>query len=77
MRRLYDFRCEDNHTMESFISDSVTEQPCKTCSKLAQRIISPVRAMLDPISGDFPDATRKWAKNRQQQIALERKRENS
>jgi hypothetical protein len=77
VRMLYDFRCEDNHTTESYVSGTVTEQPCKTCSKPAQRIISPVRAMLDPISGDFPDATRKWAKDRQKKIALERKRENS
>lgn len=77
MRRMYDFRCTDNHTFEALVSDDVTELPCRTCSLTAPRIISPVRTMLDPISGDFPGATMKWAKNRQEQIKLERKRENS
>jgi hypothetical protein len=40
---------------------------------MAQRIISPVRCSLDHISGEFPGATMKWAKQRQQKIKLERK----
>jgi hypothetical protein len=32
---------------------------------------------LDPHSGDFAGATIKWAKQRQKQIAIERKRESS
>ena len=36
-----------------------------------------VNFSLDPISGDFPDATRKWAKHREMTIKQERKQENS
>ena len=73
MRRMYDFQCPDNHVTEALVSTSVTEHPCRTCAKQAQRIISPVRAHLDAISGDFPGATIKWAKNREKQIKHERK----
>jgi hypothetical protein len=73
MRRLFDFQCSDNHVTESLVSSDVTEHPCRLCQKTAQRIISPVKAKLDAISGDFPGATMKWAKNRQKQILHERK----
>lgn len=73
MRRLFDFQCSDNHITEALVSTDVTEHPCGLCQKTAHRIISPVRAKLDAISGDFPGATMKWAKNRQRQIAHERK----
>lgn len=55
MRLIYDFQCSDNHVTEGFVSSDVTEHPCGLCAKTAQRIISPVRTKLDPISGDFPE----------------------
>ena len=73
MRLIYDFQCSDNHVTEGFVSSDVTEHPCGLCAKTAQMIISPVRTKLDPISGDFPGATMKWAKNREKQIKHERK----
>lgn len=73
MRRLFDFQCSDNHVTEALVSVHTTEHPCKVCAKQAQRIISPVRAKLDAISGDFPGATIKWAKAREKQIKHERK----
>tara|TARA_B110000858_G_C17596632_1_gene378115 strand:+ start:611 stop:742 length:132 start_codon:yes stop_codon:yes gene_type:complete len=40
---------------------------------MASRIISPVRSLLDPISGDFAGATMKWARDREKKIQKERK----
>jgi len=40
-------------------------------------MISAVQCTLDPLSGDWPGATMKWAKNRQDQIKRERSKENS
>jgi len=73
MRMLFDFKCPENHIAEHYVSSDVTEFLCSECGLTATRIISPVRAKLDPISGDFPGATIKWAKNREQQIKHERK----
>jgi len=40
---------------------------------MAKKLISPVRTKLDPISGDFMGATRKWERNREQKLKQERK----
>lgn len=73
MRLLFDFTCPENHTAEHYVDRDVTEYPCSVCGLTATRIISPVRAKLDALSGDFPGATMKWAKNREKQIKHERK----
>jgi len=73
MRLLFDFRCPDNHVTEALVASDEREHLCGLCNKMAQRIISPVRSSLDHISGDFPGATMKWAKQRQQKIKIERK----
>ena len=73
MKRLFEFKCADNHVSEALVSTDVTAHPCKTCGLEAQRIVSAVRSRLDAISGDFPGATIKWAKNREKQIKHERK----
>ena len=77
MRVIADFKCNVGHVCELFIDNSVREADCPDCGKLAKRVISPVRTKLDPISGDFPGATMKWARMREKEIALERKRENA
>ena len=72
-RRIYDFQCTELHITEAFIDSTIKEHVCAECGAKAQRIVSPVRSMLDPISGDFPGATMKWAKNRQETIKRERR----
>jgi hypothetical protein len=72
-RRIFDYQCSNEHVNESFIDDSITEVPCKTCGNVAFRIISPVTTMLDVASGDFPGATMKWAKDRQRKLNQENK----
>lgn len=72
-RRIFDFKCSDDHVTESLIDESIREAPCKTCGNVATRVISPVASMLDIASGDFPGATAKWARDRQRKINQENK----
>lgn len=76
-RRIYEFSCPDNHVTERFIDEEERETTCSTCGKKALKMISAVQCTLDPLSGDWPGATMKWAKNRQDQIKRERSKENS
>jgi hypothetical protein len=76
-RRIYEFVCPDGHVTEKFIDEEVRETDCSACDATATKMISAVQCSLDPISGDWPGATMKWAKNRQDQIKRERSRENS
>lgn len=62
MRKLFDFRCTNNHTFEAFVEADVFTSRCK-CGTEAKRLISPVKCSLDPISGHFPGATDRWAKH--------------
>lgn len=73
MKRLFEFKCEDDHITEQFVNSEDRTSDCRTCGKPAKRIISAPRVSLDPISGDFPGATMKWARNREAQIQREKK----
>ena len=75
-RIIIDFRCDNEHTTEKFVESGTTEIQCPECSLMARKIISPIRSLLDPLSGDFAGATMKWARNREKQIQKER-RDNS
>ena len=72
-RRMYDFKCEKNHLMESFVDETVKEALCDVCGEKTTRIISPTTISLDPISGQFPGATARWSRMRAEKLALERK----
>ena len=72
-RRLYDFTCIGGHLQEHFVSYEVTKVPCELCGKDAHRQISAPRISLDPVSGDHPQATARWAKQREEKRLLERK----
>lgn len=72
-RRIFEFQCSDGHVTESFIDDSIREAPCKTCGNVATRLVSAVKSSLDTVSGDFPGATMKWARDREQKIRQENK----
>ena len=73
MRILNDFRCSNGHTAELFRESSEKETDCPECGEIAVRLIPAVKTHLDPLSGDFPGATMKWAKSREAQIKQERK----
>ena len=72
MLKLYDFNCLDGHVFEQLVDENKRTVRCQ-CGYSATRIISPVRSSLDPISGHFPDATRRWARARDSHIKYERK----
>jgi len=50
---------------------------CPECGETSSKIISATKTVLDPISGSFPGATMKWARDREQKIKRERKVANS
>jgi hypothetical protein len=73
-KRLYDFKCPNDHVTESFVDSDHTTAKCKVCSKDAIRLISAPSISLDVISGDFPGATAKWANARAEKLKHEQKR---
>ena len=73
MRAMYEFMCKSEHVQEKYIDSGVMEINCNKCLEKAERIVSAVRCKLDPISGDYPGATRKWEKNREHKLQQERK----
>ncbi len=73
MALLFDFECAGGHIEEHFVSSDTRVVECPHCRRPANRIQSPVRSALDPISGDFNGATDKWMKNRAQKLKQERK----
>lgn len=70
---MFDFKCENSHITESFVSDDTKEVQCGECDGKATRIISPAKISLDPLSGLYPSATSKWSKMRAEKLALEKK----
>lgn len=78
MRRMFDYKCPLGHKFEAFVEVAdKTKLPCKTCGKASSRILTYGGPVLDPISGDFPSATRRWALNRQIKIKQERREARS
>ena len=74
-RRIYEFLCPDGHTNDEFVDEAVRQTECETCGKESTRIVSAVTSTLDPLSGDYPSSTMKWAQHRQHQIQKERKQD--
>ena len=59
---LFDFRCLNGHKTEHWVKSDVRTVRCK-CGADASRLSTGGHARLDPLSGDFPGATLKWAKH--------------
>ena len=72
LRIFRDFKCPNGHVTEHFLSNDTEVTRCD-CGEEARKVISPVRSVLDPISGGFAGATMKWAKDRERKIQQERK----
>lgn len=76
--KVFDYQCKEGHIHEAFVrNDEHGDRPCPTCGGNSSKIISATTTVLDPISGAFPGATMKWARDRQQKIKQERKAANS
>jgi len=64
MRKIFDVRCSDcKHVQEEFgyFADAFR---CGECGGVSKRLISPVKCELEGVSGDFPGAAIKWARDR-------------
>lgn len=66
MRRIFEFRCEENHLTEKFVDDETRSIDCPHCCKEASRIISSPRINLEGITGAFPSAYDAWARKHEQ-----------
>lgn len=61
MRLLRDFRCTDGHITERFIDSEVSDVPCETCGKQAEKTLGLGTVILDGTDPGFPGAYSKWA----------------
>lgn len=73
MRVLNDYTCPNGHKHEYFLENEQATTPCTTCGEPAKKLIPAVRSKLDWISGDFPGATMKWTKAREQKLQQEKR----
>ena len=73
MLKLYDYKCSKGHVVEEFVRGDPVERKCSICGLPSNRLISPIRSVFEPFSGDYHDATAKWAKHREITIKQERK----
>ena len=70
---MFDFRCEDGHITEKFISYEIKDILCDTCGKKALKQLSATQIYLEPFSGLHPSATSKWEKARIEKTKQEQK----
>jgi hypothetical protein len=73
-RRLFEFKCKNDHVTESFVDTDTKEVQCCDCGETATRIISACGIYLEPFSGLHPSAYDRWNRVRAEKLALERKR---
>lgn len=67
---LFDFKCEDGHNEEYFVSSSTKEVECRVCGKPAVKQLSSFGTWTEKHNGIMSD---NWAKKREQKMALDRK----
>ena len=73
-KRMFEFRCEQNHIAENYIDEEVTTISCPACQCAAPRIISAPRIALEGVTGDFPTAADAWARKHEQATRIAEKR---
>ena len=61
--RVFDFVCNIGHSSEVFADDAIKQLVCPICGDVAHRVISKPRFKLDGVSGAFPTAADKWARD--------------
>lgn len=71
-RKLYDFKCSEEHITESFVGDETTTIRCE-CGLVSNRIISPIRISLDGTDPVFVSAYDKWARRHEDKQKQEAK----
>jgi hypothetical protein len=67
---LFDFKCENGHTSERFVSSDTKEVDCNECGLLAVKQLSSFGTWTEKHNGIMSD---NWAKKREQKMANDRK----
>ena len=73
-RRLYEFKCSNNHVTEQFVDETIKTSQCRECDENATRIISPTGIYLEPFSGLYPSSYDRWTRVRSEKMTQEKKR---
>ena len=74
MKRMFEFRCGENHTIEKYIDEEVNAVECPFCQCMSLRIISAPRIALEGVTGDFPTAADAWARKHEEATRVAEKR---
>ena len=72
-RRMYEFRCNGEHTSEALVGYETTNITCAVCGQDAFRIISAPRIELDGTDPVYVSAYDRWAKRHEEKAKIERK----
>ncbi len=67
---LFDFKCENGHTSERFVSSDTKEVDCTECGLLAVKQLSSFGTWTEKHNGITSD---NWVKKREQKMANDRK----
>ena len=74
MKRIFEFKCGEGHTTESYIDEKVNAIECPTCQCMSLRVISAPRIALEGVTGDFPTAADAWARKHEEATRVAEKR---
>lgn len=77
MKRIFEFRCAKEHTIEKLVDDEVRSIECPHCRNEASRIISSPRISLEGITGAFPSAFDSWARKHEEATRVAYKKQQS
>ena len=61
MFKVFDFKCDNGHIFEDFVSKGATTSRCG-CGANATKMVSATQTILNGASGDFPGAHMKWVR---------------
>jgi len=64
-RRLFEFKCPNNHVTEQFVDTTVKTSQCRDCDENG--------IYLEPFSGLYPAAYDRWTRVRAEKLAQEKK----
>tara|TARA_R110000744_G_scaffold123618_2_gene228951 strand:- start:1356 stop:1592 length:237 start_codon:yes stop_codon:yes gene_type:complete len=73
-KRMFEFRCAEKHTVESYVDETVNALECPVCQCMSLRIISAPRISLEGVTGDFPTAADAWARKHEEATRIAEKR---
>lgn len=72
MPLIKEFRCQECGIKQEQYVDTMTKSIlCQECGGHATSVISAVTSLLEGVSGDFPGASFKWNKKREQKMKQE------